>query len=104
MIAWTTPTFPILIKGIETSNEYDIYITISQGLREVTLQPSTVVQTSEGVQVEVTLTQAQSGVFKPGREALVQANIVDSSGYRAASNLVPVLVELNLIEEVLQNA
>lgn len=104
MIAWTTPTFPILIKGIETSNEYDVYITISQGPRKVTLQPSTVVQTSDGVQVEVTLAQVQSGIFKPGREALVQANVVDSSGYRAASNLVPVMVGLNLIEEVLQDA
>ena len=103
MIAWTTPTIPILVKGIETTNEYSVYFTISQGCSEVTVEPFDSAQADDGIIFYIGLTQEQTGAFTAGK-AKVQANIIDASGYRAASNKQTVTIGSNLIDEVLQDA
>lgn len=85
MITWTTPIVPILIKGGNIlADNVKILITIAQGNNSITLEPFSLTPQADGVIAEINLTQAQSGSIGAGT-ALVQTNVIDSSGFRAAS-------------------
>lgn len=100
-ITWTTPTLPILIKGGNILDDNcRVFITIGQGKNILTLEPISATSTETGVLVEIHFTQIQSGGFSPGI-ANVQANVIDSNGYRAASLYETINLGSNLLKEVI---
>ena len=99
MIAWTTPTLPILVRG---GNILDVncrvFFTIEQGGTELTLEPWTKEATDDGVMCELHFSQLESGRFEAGR-AKLQVNVVDSNDLRAASKFVSINIGSNLIDK-----
>lgn len=85
MITWTTPIVPILIKGGNIlADNVRVLITVTQGNNSVTLEPISLTSQEDGVLAEINFSQIQSGSFEAGT-AFVQTNVIDSSGFRAAS-------------------
>ena len=104
MIAWTTPTIPLIITGGNIlDNNVKVEITIAQDCRSVTVEPISMVSESDGVHCEIELTQPQSGGFHAGI-VHVQANVIDSNNYRAASTFADALVGSNLLPKVVNYA
>lgn len=100
MIAWTTPTIPILVKGGNVlAPNARIEITFSQGDKSVTVQPDSATAQTSGVLCEVSLSQLQTGGFCAGI-VNVQANVIDNNDYRAASSYADVLIGSNLLPKV----
>lgn len=101
MIAWTTPTLEILVKGGNLlGNNVDVYFTFAQACNSLTVHPDSMTADTDGVLCEVGIGQLQSGGFTAGN-AKVQCNVVDSNGYRAASNFERLTIGSNLIPEEL---
>lgn len=96
MIAWTTPTKAIRVKGgaILGSN-VKVLFTFAQNGHRLTLEPISMEAQETGVLCEVRFTQIQSGGFKPG-VASVQVNVIDSNGFRAASRFKEIYLDPNL--------
>lgn len=109
MIAWTTPTIPIVITGVEnvTSdmlNNLRIEITIAQDCNQITLEPTNVVaRDSSSIVCELNLTQLQTGGFHAGA-VHVQANLIDTNDLRAASSFANVTIGSNLLPKVVNYA
>lgn len=100
MIAWTTPTIPLLIKGGNIlADNVRVEITLAQVCRRVTVEPYDMEAQEDGVHCEIDLTQLQSGGFHAG-VVRVQANVIDSNDYRAASTFADALVGSNLLPKV----
>jgi len=100
MITWTTPTIPILITGGNVlAPNVRIEITFAQGCNRVTVQPDSTESQEDGVLCEVSLTQLESGGFCAGL-VHVQANVIDSNDYRAASSFADILIGSNLLPKV----
>lgn len=102
MISYTTPTYAIRINTALPDN-CNVYVTFERDGERVTVKVDeySVDATAGESLMYVDLTQAQTGGLVPGR-CNVQANIVDSNGYRAATKWANVYVGGNLITEVLQ--
>ena len=109
MIAWTTPTIPIVIEGVDNVtqdmiNNLRIDITFAQNANRLTLEPTSVTaQDSKTIVCEVNLSQLQTGGFKPGVMS-VQANLIDTNNLRAASAFADVLIGSNLLPKVVNYA
>lgn len=104
MIAWTTPTQPLIIKGGNILDDnVRVLITIAQGNHSVTVEPTSMVSAEDGVHCEIYLGQEQTGGFHAG-VAHVQANVIDSNDYRAASFFADVLLGSNLVNKVVTYA
>ena len=104
MITWTTPTIPLLIRGGNIMAEnVRVEITLAQECRSVTLEPFSMTAQEDGVLCEIELTQLQTGGFHAGN-ITVQANVIDMSGYRAASCFANVLIGSNLLPKVVNYA
>ena len=100
MIAWTTPTIPLIITGGNILGDgVRVEITIAQDCQSVTVEPISMSAESDGVHCEIELTQLQSGGFHAG-VMRVQANVIDSNDYRAASTFADALVGSNLLPKV----
>lgn len=101
MIAWTTPTIPILVRCSNADVENTrIVFTFIQGCTRYDIEPTSMERVTEGIKCLVDLTQLQTGAFEVGKMQ-VQANILSSDGYRAASEIKGVYVGENLIDEEL---
>ena len=100
MKRWTTPTQPVRIVDAENVSESaDIYVTLRQGCSEVTVKnPPRERQENGDLRLLVTLTQEQTAAFRAG-QLRVQANVVDATGYRAATNIEPAFAGSNLLDE-----
>lgn len=109
MIAWTTPTIPIVIEGVEnvtqdTLNNLKIEITLVQDCQRMTLEPTNVVaRNSRSIICELNLTQLQTGGFHAG-SVHVQANLIDTNDLRAASTFNDVMIGNNLLPKVVNYA
>lgn len=104
MIAWTTPTVPLIVTGgnILDSN-VRVEITIAQDCHSVTVEPISMTASEDGVHCEIYLGQLQTGGFHAGI-AHVQANVIDSNDYRAASLFADVMIGSNLLPKVVTYA
>lgn len=97
---WTTPTYPIRIKGgAVMGTNVRVLLTFAQGSHKLTIEPGTLTPTEDGVTCEVTLSQLEGGGFHRG-SAKVQCNVVDSNGFRTASNYATIYLSANLLPEV----
>lgn len=104
MIAWTTPTIPLIITGGNILDDnVRVEITIAQDCKSVTVEPISMTAQNDGVHCEIELTQLQSGGFHAGI-VHVQANVIDSNNYRAASTFADALVGSNLLPKVVTYA
>ena len=109
MIAWTTPTIPIVIEGVENVtpdmlNNLRIEITIAQDCNQITLEPTNVTpRDTTSIVCELNLTQLQTGGFHAGG-VHVQANLIDTNDLRAASTFKDVMIGSNLLPKVVNYA
>lgn len=104
MIAWATPTIPLIITGGNILDDnVRVEITIAQDCKSVTVEPISMTAQNDGVHCEIELTQLQSGGFHAGI-VHVQANVIDSNNYRAASTFADALVGSNLLPKVVTYA
>lgn len=95
MIRWTTPTLILTIKGIDLT-ACDVYVTVEQGSKEITLQAAVSYDDPNTV-LTVEYTQAQTSLLHIG-EAEIQANWV-KDGRRDATLPKTIYVEKNLLDE-----
>ena len=97
MRRYTTPTLTFEIGADLTG--CDVWITLRQGRRELTVIEFDAVEVSGGkTYVTLTLTQRQTAAFVMGRPVDVQANIIDSTGHRVASEVRQINVDRQLME------
>lgn len=97
---WTTPTVGVTLATDADLTACRVYSTLRQGDRKLTREVDAEA-VEGGYRYEVPLTQGESGGFKPGAIVEVQTNVVDSSGYRAASNISEFRMPRNLEEKEL---
>lgn len=84
---YTTPTNRLVVKGADLTG-CRVWATFSQGrLHRVTVELSDGVETEDGWEFDVRLTQGQTASFRQGRPVDVQVNFIDASGYRAATEV-----------------
>lgn len=97
MRRYTTPRILIKIEGADLTG-CDVYITFRQGRREHTVKNPPMQIEGKNAYLEVRLTQLQSARFRHDKPVEVEANIVDSSNYRAATNIVETSFDRQLLE------
>lgn len=97
MRRFTTPTIVFEVGADLTG--CDVYLTLRQGHRELTITDLEDVSVSDGITTfSVTLTQEQSARFADNRLIETQANIVDQSGYRVATDVATISIGRQLME------
>lgn len=103
MIVWTTPTAPIIVSsGQLEKTKCNVYVTFFQGDNVMTLTPRYIEsnESTDRTLLVVNLSQLETGGFSPGITG-VQVNIVDWSGYRAATEIDYVCLGSNAIRKEL---
>lgn len=97
---FTTPTYVAEIKGANLT-DCTIVLTLKQGKREIELTEFDDMEVGEDTTTfEFTLTQEQSGLFNFGLPVEVQANVIDYTGYRVASDIQGFRLDRQLLKEV----
>lgn len=99
MIAWTTPTQQILIRGADLT-ACRVTVDIEQDCTRVSVVDPPMTHTEAGTLMEVTLTQEQAGALHMGT-AKLQVNAIDRSGYRAATRKATISIGSNIRTEVM---
>ena len=99
MIAWTTPTQQILIRGADLT-ACRVTVDIEQDCTRVSVLDPPMTYTEAGTLMEVTLTQEQAGALHMGT-AKLQVNAIDRSGYRAATRKATISIGSNIRTEVM---
>lgn len=109
MVKYTTPTITLTVEGVDIT-PHDIYVSFAQGNVELhksgddlTVTTETHEQVTDTV-ITLTLSQAESAMFKPNNLVRVQVNWISATGVRAATEIKSVPALLNLLDEVLPNA
>ena len=99
MTAFSTATLPFeLESALEASCE--IYVTFEQKNTKLTKKITTYTVDGNLTTFEVTLTQAETGLFKEGNPVLVQVNVLTSGGDRIPSDIIEYPTFRNLLDEV----
>lgn len=100
MRPYTTPTYLVKISGADLTG-CTIVLTLRQGRTSLNVEEfDSVDVTSEYTNVEFTLTQVQSARFSESEPVDVQANVIDSNGYRVASNIGTIELKRQILREV----
>ena len=106
MIAWSTPTLRLRVKGADLT-DWEVHVTIEQQkpygvVTSVTIDDADLTKELDGEDtiVTVTPTQAQTGKFSRG-VAAVQVNAVSSDGERLPTLEAPISIYRNLIDHAL---
>lgn len=99
MIAWTTPTQQILIRGADLT-ACRVTVDIEQDCTRVSVLDPPMTYTEAGTLMEATLTQEQAGALHMGT-AKLQVNAIDRSGYRAATKKATIPIGSNIRGEVM---
>ena len=102
---YTTPTLSFRVKDRDLTEFDHIYITISDhtGSRVLTKQDEELTATTDGddTLVSVTLTQAETKIFRPKTHGSVEINCTNSSGsVRPATEIYDVIFADNLLKEI----
>lgn len=98
MIRYTTPTIRIAETGSDLSQYDKLFVTISQLDSVITKEP-----TVEGSVMSITLTQEESARFRLNYPCEVIVNAMKGEK-RYASNVMPVPLYKNLLNEVIDGA
>lgn len=104
MRKYTTPTLVVRIDG-KNLEECDVYVTLGQGNRRLTYTNDdfeSVEADACGVTAKILLTQEQTASFSMSQEVSIQANVIDKTGHRAATDIMQVGMMRNLLEEVIE--
>ena len=100
MVQATTPTLVLTLPSdIDLSEAANVYVTIKQVGTVITKKGNAI--TIDGNKAYVPLTQAETVRFLGGNAA-IQINWTYADGTRAASKIVSVPVDGNLLQEVLE--
>lgn len=102
MIAWTTPTQQILIRGADLT-ACRVTVDIEQDCTRVSVLDPPMTHTEAGTLMEATLTQEQTGALHAGA-AKIQVNAIDSNGYRPATRKYTISIGDNIRDEVMSYA
>lgn len=104
MRKYTTPTLVVRIDG-KNLEECDVYVTLAQGNRRLTYTNDdfeSVEADACGVTAKILLTQEQTASFSMSQEVSIQANVIDKTGHRAATDIMQIGIWKNLLEEVIE--
>lgn len=104
MKRYTTPTLAVRIEGNGLAG-CDVYVTLKQGSKKLTFTGEDIVSLElddDGMTVYIVLTQEQTAAFRPNLPVLMQANVVDPTGRRAATEMKNVGIWNNLLDEVIE--
>ena len=97
---FTTPTYIVAITGADLTG-CTIVLTLRQGRTSLNVEEfGSVDVTSEQATVEFTLTQVQSARFSEDAPIEVQANVMDTNGYRVASDIATIELKRQILREV----
>lgn len=107
MIRYTTPSISLTIEDIDLTDK-EVYVTLQQGNLKMTKSGAdlainvTPVGESYESNISFTLTQEESAMFDYSRSCIIQANWIDASGVREATDIQNVSVMRNLLDEVIE--
>ena len=101
MQRYTTPTLPLVLTGGDVTRNCKVYLSIAQGDKTLKLEVTKITPMLCGTLLEVPLSQIQTGGFCPGKVAL-QVNVIDASGYRAATDIKYYNLGSNILSEVIE--
>lgn len=99
MIPYTTPTITLTVDADLTG--MDVYVTIEQNNRKLTIEDATVTVEDGVTTIEVTLTQEQTATFQRG-SCDVQVNWLDLRGMRNATIVRSIPIGTQLLDSVLE--
>lgn len=104
MINYTTPSIPLLVKGIDLTDGYDVYVTLEQENIELTKsgQDISMVKKTNDTEVTIVLTQEESAMFRWNASVTVMVNFIDSDGVRDAAGPASISVMRNLLDKVIK--
>lgn len=97
MRRYTTPRILVKISGADLTG-CTLYLTFRQGRREVTIKDPDMAVDGTDTYAEVRLSQLQTAKFREDVPVEVEANVVDSNGYRVASDIKEATFGRNLLE------
>lgn len=97
MRRYTTPRILVKISGADLTG-CTLYLTFRQGRREVTVKDPDMTVDGTDAYAEVRLSQLQTAKFREDEPVEVEANVVDSNGYRVASDIKEATFGRNLLE------
>ena len=99
---YTTPTFTLTFDDVDLdlTDAENVYVTFKS-------RDNLVTKTGEDLdisekEIEVKLTQAETGKFTPNEAVEIQANWTMTSGDRAASVVVTTLIDEQLLKKVVE--
>lgn len=101
MIRYTTPTITLTISNFVLPDNVEVYVTLKQGTTIVTRDNATYEQNDSSLTISLTLTQEETGGFKPSSPVQVQVNWIDSFGVRCATKIATIASFENLLDEVI---
>ena len=102
---YTTPTLTFRVKGVDITAEDHIYVTFADHTESRVLTKAdgelTVSLNDEDTDVSVTLSQAETKIFRPNTHASAEINWCNSSGTsRGATEIVDIIIKNNLLKEI----
>lgn len=99
--SFTTPTFVLNFtdRNLDLTAAVSVYVTLSQGYKEVTKKNEELEVTEKSI--TVLLTQRECGLFEPG-EIEIQANWITQDGMRVPSTIATVQIDKQLLKKVIQ--
>ena len=103
---YTTPTLQLTVEGVDLQN-CDVMLTLRQGRRILNVRHTAFerfVIDGDTAEIDVTLTQQQSGMFREGESVEVQLNYIDENGYRGDTSIATTSFGRNLHESVMRHA
>lgn len=103
MINYTTPTITLTVEGVDIT-QHNVYVSLEQGVRELTKTGSDLILQSQQTDTVITftLTQEESASFDFRKNVSIQVNWITSGGVRAATEIKSIDVMRNLLDEVIQ--
>lgn len=107
IINYTTPTIPLVVEGIDLTQNLDVYVTLEQGRYELTKQGNDLTITAEthdqvtDTSIAFRLTQDESSKFNFKGAVRIQVNWINQSGIRDATEIETVDVMENLLDKVI---
>lgn len=108
MIRFTTPTIHLTVEGVDLTGK-QVYVSLEQGNTELLKKDTDLTITVETVEgkpvtnIDLTLTQEETSVFRYGVSAAVQVNWISADGVRAATGIKSINVKQNLLDAVIEH-
>lgn len=103
MRQYTTPTLPLTVEGVDLTDCDYVWVTLSDKAGAVvTKENPEMTLDGEDTEIEITLTQAETGQFAANQRVDVEVNWM-KSGVRGATEIAQIMVEENLLKEILPN-